>query len=117
MLKSEILNCDPINGTIIIQVDLGQIKEDLGLSRDSKLVLTDMQEKRFAGATSRGKIIKLSEDAFGAKYQERYGVQIKPPEIGDHVFFTPYQIDKLDAEGEFYKVKDDSIDLVLRGAK
>ncbi len=114
MKECEILSCEPINGTLVVKVDLDMVKEDLGLSKDSKLILTEMQEKTFAGASSRAKIVSMAKDAFGAKYQERSCVEIDPPKVGDHVYFTAYRPAKLDAEGEYYKIKDDSVDLIVR---
>lgn len=114
MKEFEILSCEPINGTLVVKVDLDMVKEDLGLSKDSKLILTEMQEKTFAGASSRAKIVSMAADAFGAKYQERYGVEIVPPKVGDFVYFTAYRPAKLDQDGEYYKIKDDSVDLIVR---
>lgn len=114
MKISEILSCEPINGTLVVKVDTDMVKENLGLSKDSKLILTEMQEKTFAGASSRARIVSMAKDAFGAKYQERYGVEIDPPKVGDYVYFTAYRPSKLDQDGEFYKIKDDSVDLIVR---
>lgn len=114
MKISEILSCEPINGTLVVKVDTDMVKEDLGLSKDSKLILTEIQEKTFAGASSRARIVSMAKDAFGAKYQERYGVEIDPPKVGDYVYFTAYRPSKLDQDGEFYKIKDDSVDLIVR---
>ena len=117
MKENEILRCEPINGTLVVKVDLGMVKEDLGLPRDSELILTEMQEKAYAGATTRGKVISMSSDAFGAKYQERYGAEIAPLKVGDFVYFSAYSPAKLDTDGEYYKIKDDSVDLILRAEK
>jgi hypothetical protein len=97
-----------------VKIDSDMVKEDLGLSKDSKLILTEMQEKTFAGASSRAKIVSMARDAFGAKYQERYGVEIDPPKVGDFVYFTAYKPSKLDQDGEYFKIKDDSVDLIVR---
>jgi hypothetical protein len=114
----DILAGEPINGHIVIRVDVEQIREDLGLPRDSKLILTEMQEKRFAGASSKGVVVKMATDAFGQVYKDKYGKDIDPPKIGDIVVFTPYQNAKMDNEGEYYMLTDDSIKFVIRkGAK
>lgn len=110
----DLLDGEPINGHILIRVDIGQIREDLGLSRDSKIILTEMQEKAFAGASSKGIVVKMASDAFGEKYQEKYGKGIKPPCIGDTLMFTPYQSNKMDKDGEYYLITDDVIKYVLR---
>lgn len=110
----DILAGEPINGCIVIKVDLEQIREDLGLSRDSKLILTEMQEKRFAGASSKGKVVKMATDAFGQVYKEKYGKDINPPKVGDTVLFIPYQNSKLDKEGEYYLITDDAVKFVIR---
>ena len=114
MKECEILSCEPINGTLVVKVDMDMVKEDLGLSKDSKIILTEMQEKTFAGASSRAKIVSMAEDAFGAAYRERYGVEINPPKVGDYVYFTAYRPSKLDQDGEYFKIKDDSVDLIVR---
>lgn len=110
----DILAGEPINGHILIRVDIGQIKEDLGLSRDSKIILTEMQEKAFAGASSKGIVVKMAADAFGEKYKERFGHQIDAPQIGDTLLFTPYQSSKMDKDGEYYLITDDVVKYVLR---
>lgn len=115
MIKTEdVLRGEPINGHILIKVDLDQVKEDLGLSRDSRIILTEMQEKTFAGASSRGIVVKLASDAFGSKYKEKYGDEIRPPKVGDIVHFIPYQSSRMDKEGEYYLVTDDGIKFIER---
>lgn len=111
---ADILAGEPINGHILIKVDLGQIKEDLGLSRDSKIVLTEMQEKTFAGASSKGIVVKMATDAFGNMYKEKYGKEINPPQIGDIVHFVPYQSNRMDKDGEYYLITDDGVKFIQR---
>ena len=116
--KEDVLAGEPINGHILIQVDLGQVKEDLGLSRDSVIVLTEMQEKSFAGSASKGVVVKMASDAFGSMYKEKYGSEINPPKIGDVVHFVPYQSNRMDNEGEYYLITDDGVKFIERkGAK
>ena len=112
--KEDILNGEPINGHILIRVDLGDVKEELGLSRDSKIVLTEMQEKAFAGASSKGNVVKMATDAFGQAYKDKYGTDINPPKIGDIVHFIPYQSNKMDPDGEYYLITDDSVKFIQR---
>lgn len=112
--EADILAGEPINGHILIKVDLGQIKENAGLSRESKLILTEMQEKSFASASSRGVVVKLACDAFGSKYKEKYGDEINPPGIGDTVHFVPYQSNRMDKEGEYYLITDDGVKFIER---
>lgn len=112
--KEDVLRGEPINGHILIQVDLGQVREDAGLSRDSKLILTETQEKMFASASSRGVVVKMASDAFGGKYKERYGNEINPPKIGDIVHFVPYQSNRMDKDGEYYLITDDGIKFIER---
>lgn len=112
--KEHVLAGEPINGHILIKVDLGQVKEDLGLSRDSKIILTELQEKAFAAASSRGEIVKMASDAFGRKYKEKYGEDINPPNIGDIVHFVPYQSNRMDRDGEYYLITDDGVKFIER---
>ena len=112
--EKDILNGEPFNGHILIKVDLGQVREDLGLSRDSKIVLTEMQERSFAGASSKGEVVKMAQDAFGDKYQERFGKVDNPPKVGDIVHFVPYQSNKMDKEGEYYLITDDGVKYLER---
>lgn len=112
--EKDILAGEPINGHILIKVDLGQIKEDLGLARDSQIILTETQEKAFAGASSKGIVVKMASDAFGRKYKERYGEEIRPPKIGDIVHFVPYQSNRMDKEGEYYLITDDGVKFIQR---
>lgn len=112
--KEDVLRGEPINGHILIQVDLGQIKEDMGLSRDSKLILTETQEKVFAAASSRGVVVKMASDAFGGKYKEKYGEEINPPVVGDIVHFVPYQSNRMDRDGEYYLITDDGVKFIER---
>lgn len=115
--KEDVLAGEPINGHLLIQVDLGQIKEDLGLSRDSKIILTETQEQAFAAATSKGVVVKMAADAFGAVYKERYGREVEPPEVGDMVHFVPYQSAKMDKDGEYYLITDDGVKFIQRRNK
>lgn len=110
----DILKGEPVNGHILIKVDLGLIKENLGLSRDSLIELSEMQEQSFAGASSKGEIVKLATDAFGSKYKEKYGKEINPPVIGDEVHFVPYQSMKMDKKGEYYLITDDGVKFIER---
>ncbi len=108
----DILSGEPINGHILIKIDMGQVKENLGLSRDSKIIIT--QEKAFAHASSKGVVVKMATDAFGSKYKEKYGSEINPPKIGDIVHFVPYQSNQMDKDGEYYLVTDDGIKFIQR---
>lgn len=116
--EKDILKGEPINGHILIKVDLGAVKENMGLSRDSKLILTEAQAKAFASASSKGEIVKLAADAFGRVYKEKYGDETKPPVIGDIVHFVPYQSNMMDKDGEYYLITDDGVKYIERmGAK
>ncbi len=113
---ADILSGEPINGHILIKVDVGQVKESLGLSRDSALYIP--QEKAFASASSKGVVVKMACDAFGRKYKEKYGEEINPPTIGDTVHFVPYQSNMMDKDGEYYLITDDGVKFIQRtGAK
>lgn len=111
---SDILAGEPINGHILIKVDLDQVKADLGLSKDSKIILTEMQERTFAAASSKGTVVKMASDAFGTKYKEKYGKEINPPKIGDIVHFIPYQSNRMDKDGEYYLITDDGVKFIQR---
>jgi hypothetical protein len=113
----DILEGEPINGHIVIRVDLEQIREDLGLSRDSKIILTEMQERAFAGASSKGTVVKMATDAFGQKYKEKFGHEINPPKIGDVLHFIPYQSNRMDKDGEYYLITDDAVKFIQRKGK
>ncbi len=118
MIETEdLLKGEPINGHILIKIDLGLIKENLGLSRDSVIELSGMQEQAFAGSSSKGEIVKMATDAFGSKYKEKYGKEINPPNIGDIVHFVPYQSNKMDKKGEYYLITDDGVKFIERKAK
>ncbi len=108
----DILRGEPINGHILIRVDVGQVKESLGLSRDSALYIP--QEKAFAQSSSKGVVVKMATDAFGSKYKEKYGKEINPPAVGDIVHFVPYQSNQMDKDGEYYLVTDDGIKFIQR---
>lgn len=110
----DILKGEPINGHILIRVDLGQIKEDMGLSRDSRIILTETQEKAFSAASSKGVVVKMASDAFGNKYREKYGDEIKPPKEGDIVHFVAYQSNRMDKDGEYYLITDDGVKFIQR---
>lgn len=112
MKETDVLAGEPINGHLVIKIDQEQVKEDLGLDKNSPLYIP--QERAFAGASSRGKVVKMASDAFGKKYKERYGDEIRSPKIGDFVHFVPYQSAKMDQEGEYYLVTDDSIKFIER---
>lgn len=116
--EKDILSGDCLNGRIVVKVDLNSIREDLGLPRESKIIFTEPQEKAFAGASSKGVVIKMAADAFGQKYKENYGNEINPPKLGDILHFTPYQSQKMDKAGEYYLVVDEQVNFVQRtGAK
>jgi hypothetical protein len=112
IVESDILKGEPINGHILIKVDMGQVKEDLGLSRDSLIYVP--QEKAFASASSRGVVVKMANDAFGRKYKERYGDDTISPNIGDIVHFIPYQSNMMDKDGEYYLITDDGVKFIER---
>lgn len=112
MINNEILNEIPINGHLIIKVDLGQVKENLGLAKDSLLYIP--QEKAFASASNFGEVVKKAKDAFGKKYKEKYGDDIECPEVGDSVRFVPYQSSMMDKEGEYYLITDDGVKSIKR---
>lgn len=115
--KEDVLRGEPINGHILIRIDMDKVREDAGLSKDSKLILTENQEKAYAGASSRGIVVKMATDAFGSKYKEKYGNEINPPDIGDVVHFVPYQSNKMDKEGEYYLVTDDGVKFIERSER
>jgi len=115
--KEDVLRGEPINGHILIRIDMDKVREDVGLSKDSKIILTEMQEKSFAGASSRGIVVKMATDAFGSKYKEKYGNEINPPRIGDIVHFVPYQSNRMDKEGEYYLVTDDGVKFIERSER
>lgn len=110
--KEDVLRGEPINGHILIKIDQSQVKEDLGLSKDSPLYIP--QEKAFAHSASRGIVVKMATDAFGGKYKEKYGNEIVPPAVGDVVHFVPYQSNQMDKDGEYYLVTDDGIKFIER---
>ena len=112
MDTKDILNGIPINGHILIKVDLGQVKENLGLAKDSLLYIP--QEKAFASASSKGEVVKMAKDAFGTKYKEKYGKEIEAPGIGDIVHFVPYQSNMMDKDGEYYLITDDGVKFIER---
>lgn len=114
MKKEDILNGEPINGHILIKVDIGKIKEEMGLSRDSKIILTETQEKSFAAASSKGEVVKMASDAFGNMYKEKFGDEINPPTIGDTVHFVAYQSNRMDKDGEYYLITDDGVKFIER---
>ena len=110
--KEDVLRGEPINGHILIKIDLTQVKEDLGLAKDSLLYIP--QEKAFAHSSSRGVVVKMASDAFGGKYKEKYGDEIRPPAIGDIVHFVPYQSNQMDKDGEYYLITDDGVKFIER---
>jgi len=110
--KEDVLKGEPINGHILIKIDLEQVRTDLGLAKDSLLYVP--QEKAFAHSSSRGVVVKMSSDAFGSKYKEKYGDEIKPPAIGDIVHFVPYQSNMMDKDGEYYLITDDGVKFIER---
>ena len=111
----DILKGIPINGHILIHVDPEQVKEELGLSKDSKLYIP--LEKAFASASSKGIVVKMAKDAFGSKYKEKYGEEIESPNIGDIVHFIPYASNMMDKEGEYYLITDDGVKFIERAKK
>lgn len=112
MKEAEVLAGEPINGHIVIKIDQSQVKKDLGLSEDSMIYIP--QERAFAGASSRGTVVKMAKDAFGQRYKERFGEDISAPVVGDIIHFVPYQTAKMDDEGLYYLVTDDSIKFIER---
>lgn len=112
--KEDVLRGEPINGHILIQIDLDQVKTDLGLTKNSLIELPESLEKQFAGASNRGVVVKMASDAFGDKYKERYGNDIDPPKVGDIVHFVPYQSNRMDKDGEYYLITDDGVKFIER---
>jgi len=110
--REDVLRGEPINGHLLIKIDLSQVREDLGLSKDSLIYVP--QEKAFAHSASRGVVVKMASDAFGGKYREKYGDEIRPPSIGDIVHFVPYQSNQMDKDGEYYLITDDGVKFIER---
>ena len=109
--KEDVLRGEPINGHILIAVDVDEI---LGKSKDSVIQIVESVEQKYAASASRGVIVKMASDAFGSKYKEKYGSEINPPQIGDTVHFVPYQSNKMDNEGEYYLITDDGVKFIER---
>lgn len=112
MIEADILKGEPINGHILIKVDLKQIREDLGLPVDTALELPESYQKAVAAASDKGTIVKMAKDAFGKVYKERYGKDTISPKVGDRIHFVSYQSRKMDNKGEYYLVTDDSIKFI-----
>ena len=110
--REDVMRGEPINGHILIKIDLSQVRGDLGLSKDSLIYVP--QEKAFAHSASRGVVVKMASDAFGGKYREKYGDEICPPTIGDIVHFVPYQSNQMDKDGEYYLITDDGVKFIER---
>ncbi len=113
MKECDILKGEPINGHILIKVDITQIRKDLNLPSDSKLELPESYRKAIAAASDKGVIVKMAADAFGSEYKKRFGADTYTPKIGQTILFTSYQSRKMDDEGEYYLVTDDSIKFIL----
>ena len=64
---------------------------------------------------SKGKIIKMAEDAFGTYFMERYGAMEKTPQVGDTVHFIPCQSHKFDVENKYHLINDSDIVAYERG--
>lgn len=109
----DVLRGEPINGHILIKVDVDEI---LGKSKDSVIQIVESVEKAYAASASKGVVVKMATDAFGNKYKEKYGHEINPPQVGDIVHFIPYQSNRMDKEGEYYLVTDDGIKFIERKA-
>lgn len=117
MKESDILKGEPINGHILIKVDLAQIREELNLPMDTKLELPESYQIAIANASDKGTIVKMAKDAFGPEYKKRFGQDTVSPKVGDRIHFVSYQSKKLDRVGEYYLVTDDSIKFIeSRGA-
>jgi hypothetical protein len=114
MKEADILNGEPINGHILIKVDLSQIREELNLPNDTRLELPESYQKAIAAASDKGTVVKMAKDAFGSEYKRRFGQDIVAPEVGDRIHFVSYQSKKLDRLGEYYLVTDDSIKFIER---
>lgn len=112
MKECDILNGEPINGHILIKVDLSQIREDLGLPMDTALELPESYQKQIAAASDKGTIVKMARDAFGSEYKRRFGQDTVAPKVGDRIHFVSYQSRKMDQKGEYYLVTDDSIKFI-----
>lgn len=114
MTEADILAGEPINGHILIKVDLAQIREDLGLPADTALELPESYQKQIAHASDKGTIVKMAKDAFGSEYKKRFGQDTVSPKVGDRIHFVSYQSKKMDRNGEYYLVTDDSIKFIER---
>jgi co-chaperonin GroES (HSP10) len=112
MKECDILKGEPINGHILIKVDLEQIKEELNLPSDSRLELPESYQKAIAHASDKGTIVKMAADAFGTEYKKRFGSDTVAPKVGDRIHFVSYQSKKMDRLGEYYLVTDDSIKFI-----
>jgi hypothetical protein len=111
--REDVLKGEPINGHILIKVDVDEI---LGKSKDSVIQIVESVEKAYAASASRGTIVKMASDAFGMKYKEKYGNEINPPAVGDIVHFVPYQSNRMDKEGEYYLITDDGVKFIERNS-
>lgn len=129
----------PIQGGLLLEAlveDLNaHIAEKRGLKKDSELAkmgfevayaeTVSREEEAVTGRkwksrvgnvpVQKGKVLKLSKDAYGEVYHNRYGMDAVHAEVGDIVMFIPGQAFRVDLDGKFLVIKDEDVMLIERG--
>lgn len=99
----------------IIKEDVLTYKRELyGLSKDSSLVLPDMDTGHVPYRL--GKILKMAPDAFGERFKRCYGSDFIRPELGDTLMFVPNQSYRLDHAGNYHIIGDEHIIAFYKGS-
>lgn len=128
----------PVLGGLLleaVEADVStHIAEKRGLKRDSDLAKLGFTIE-YAEATSReeaavtgrqwkarhgnvpvqkGKIIRMSMDAYGEAFKSKYGRDTEVAHINDVVMFIPGQAFKVDIDGKFLIIKDEDVMAIER---
>ena len=105
----------PFLGRIIVEIIEGDyeqyMKEQYGVDKDSKIVLPNIKELRVP--IKQGKIVKISKNSFGERFEKWYGKDIanegKALKEGDIVSFIENQTYGIDFEGKYHIISDEHI--------
>jgi len=117
MKVSNQLNYKPFLGRLLIEAiedDVeAYLKEEYGISKDSKLALPESYTDKYKCPVIKGKILEKSVHSFGEAFEKRYGKDmaeegraLKP---GDIVWFVHNQAYSLDRHNKYLQLNDEQI--------
>lgn len=117
-----IINKEPFLGRLIVEVLRDSAEEHIKKQEEAKGVSREFLDQFEIVGTkgkktqiTKGKIVKMAPDAFGAMYKERYGEDGVKLNIGDVVYWIPNDSYRVDPNDEYHVISDCNIVMYEKG--